>query len=80
MNGTNFRIEVRDPDTRALPTLMSAREDDEALLGLYEVAKSADIGRSSRLSLATAEEAAITLAAHVLISSRRASGVRHDAP
>jgi anti-sigma regulatory factor (Ser/Thr protein kinase) len=116
MNGTNLRIEVRDPDTRALPTLMSAGEDDEAgrgvalvdataerwgvllradskitwcelatgltspgghaggprvawtetLLRLYEVAKLPDAEAASRLSLATAKEAAIDAIADLL--------------
>lgn len=34
MNGARLRIEVADPDTRALPTLMSATFDDEAGRGM----------------------------------------------
>ncbi|MFJ6634123.1 ATP-binding protein [Streptomyces sp. NPDC091376] len=34
MSGTNLRIEVEDPDTRALPALMSAQADDEAGRGM----------------------------------------------
>lgn len=42
MNGTNLRIEVHDPDTRALPTLMAARDDDEAGRGVALVDATAD--------------------------------------
>ncbi|MFC5801522.1 ATP-binding protein [Streptomyces formicae] len=42
MNGTNLRIEVQDPDTRALPILMSARDDDEAGRGMALVDATAD--------------------------------------
>ncbi|WP_371600984.1 ATP-binding protein [Streptomyces sp. NBC_00564] len=34
MNGTHLRIEVRDPDTRALPTLIQARVDAEGGRGM----------------------------------------------
>ncbi|MGW8953217.1 ATP-binding protein [Streptomyces sp. NPDC055709] len=42
MSGTNLRIEVEDPDARALPTLMSAREDDEAGRGMALVDATAE--------------------------------------
>ncbi|MFD4942344.1 ATP-binding protein [Streptomyces sp. NPDC058409] len=34
MNGTHLRVALRDPDTRALPTLLSAGPDDESGRGL----------------------------------------------
>ncbi|MFJ3692515.1 ATP-binding protein [Streptomyces sp. NPDC090052] len=42
MNCTYLRIEVHDPDTRALPTLISASEDSEAGRGLTLVDAMAD--------------------------------------
>jgi anti-sigma regulatory factor (Ser/Thr protein kinase) len=42
MSGTRLRIEVRDPDTRALPTLLAARADDESGRGMALVDALAD--------------------------------------
>ncbi|MEU4462872.1 ATP-binding protein [Streptomyces sp. NPDC024017] len=42
MTGTHLRIEVRDPDTRALPTLRDASTDSEAGRGLALVDAVAD--------------------------------------
>jgi anti-sigma regulatory factor (Ser/Thr protein kinase) len=42
MNGTFLRLEVQDPDTRALPTLVSAHLEDEAGRGMALVDATAD--------------------------------------
>jgi anti-sigma regulatory factor (Ser/Thr protein kinase) len=42
MNGTYLRLEVQDPDTRALPTLLSAQPEDEAGRGMALVDATAD--------------------------------------
>ncbi|PWJ06996.1 ATP-binding protein [Streptomyces sp. NWU49] len=42
MNGTHLRIEVRDPDTRALPTLVAAEVDAEGGRGMALVDALAD--------------------------------------
>ncbi|MGW2812787.1 ATP-binding protein [Streptomyces sp. NPDC001415] len=42
MNGNLLRIEVVDPDTRALPTLLAARADDEAGRGMALVEATAE--------------------------------------
>lgn len=42
MNGTRLRIEVHDPDTRALPTLLSARAEDVSGRGMALVDALAD--------------------------------------
>ncbi|WP_328683041.1 ATP-binding protein [Streptomyces sp. NBC_00343] len=42
MNGTRLRIEVHDPDTRALPTLMEATSDSEGGRGMALVDGVAD--------------------------------------
>lgn len=42
MNGTFLRLEVRDPDTRVLPTLLSPRAEDEAGRGMALVDAVAD--------------------------------------
>lgn len=42
MSGTRLRIEVRDPDARALPTLLRARDDDESGRGMALVNAMAD--------------------------------------
>ncbi|GGT15543.1 hypothetical protein GCM10010271_17920 [Streptomyces kurssanovii] len=42
MNGTYLRLEVQDPDTRALPTLLSAQPEDEAGRGMALVDAMAD--------------------------------------
>ncbi|MFE7803665.1 ATP-binding protein [Streptomyces sp. NPDC057430] len=42
MNGARLRIEVRDPDARALPTLLRAQEDDESGRGMALVDAMAD--------------------------------------
>ncbi|MFF3322083.1 ATP-binding protein [Streptomyces sp. NPDC002889] len=42
MNGTHLRIEVHDPDTRPLPTLISAQVDDESGRGMALVEATAD--------------------------------------
>lgn len=42
MNGTYLRIDVQDPDARALPTLLSAKADDEAGRGMALVEATAD--------------------------------------
>ncbi|MGW1490734.1 ATP-binding protein [Streptomyces sp. NPDC002402] len=42
MNGTHLRLEVQDPDARALPTLLAALPDEEAGRGLSLVDKVAD--------------------------------------
>lgn len=42
MNGTHLRIEVHDPDTRALPTLVDASSDSEGGRGMALVAGVAD--------------------------------------
>lgn len=42
MNGTHLRLEVRDPDARALPTLLSALPDEVAGRGLALVDAVAD--------------------------------------
>ncbi|KAA0930397.1 ATP-binding protein [Streptomyces apricus] len=43
MNGTRLRIEVHDPDTRALPTLLAADPDSEAGRGMALVNHLADL-------------------------------------
>jgi anti-sigma regulatory factor (Ser/Thr protein kinase) len=42
MNGTRLRIEVHDPDTRALPTLVDASAQDETGRGMALVTATAD--------------------------------------
>ncbi|MEU9287519.1 ATP-binding protein [Streptomyces sp. NPDC048275] len=42
MNGTHLRIEVQDPDTRALPTLIQAGADSEGGRGMALVDATAD--------------------------------------
>ena len=42
MNGTRLRIEVHDPDTRALPTLVDATDDAEAGRGMALVTATTD--------------------------------------
>ncbi|MET8285540.1 ATP-binding protein [Streptomyces sp. NPDC005132] len=42
MNGTRLRIEVHDPDTRALPTLLDASADSEGGRGMVLVGAIAD--------------------------------------
>lgn len=42
MNGTRLRIEVHDPDTRVLPTLMDATDDAETGRGMALVTAAAD--------------------------------------
>ncbi|MFF2994895.1 ATP-binding protein [Streptomyces sp. NPDC057950] len=42
MNGTRLRIEVHDPDTRALPTLLDASDDSEGGRGMALVGAMAD--------------------------------------
>ncbi|MEW2632027.1 ATP-binding protein [Streptomyces sp. NPDC048389] len=42
MNGTYLRIDVQDPDARALPTLLSAHADDEVGRGMALIDATAD--------------------------------------
>ncbi|SED66987.1 Anti-sigma regulatory factor (Ser/Thr protein kinase) [Streptomyces sp. 3213] len=42
MNGTRLRIEVHDPDTRALPTLVDATDDGETGRGMALVTAATD--------------------------------------
>ncbi|WEH33590.1 ATP-binding protein [Streptomyces sp. AM 4-1-1] len=54
MNGTHVRIGLRDPDTRALPTMVTAGSDDEAGRGLTLIDGMADrwgviLGTDSKL-------------------------------
>lgn len=42
MNGTHLRIEVQDPDTRALPMLLDAQADEESGRGMFLVDATAE--------------------------------------
>lgn len=66
MNGNLLRIEVIDPDTRALPTLLAARADDE-------------FGRGMALVEATAERWGVVLRADTKVTwCELATGLRSE--
>lgn len=70
MNGTHLRVALRDPDTRALPTLVHAGSDDESGRGMALLDAVSDrwgviLGASSKLVWCDLATSLVTPGGHI---------------